>query len=176
MFIPLHNWNTVATSESNMNETQKGAALGVDIGWAGRRHTTCLCLLEWSDDVVSFNKFQKVGTHIDARRDALGRVLGQTTHLAAVAIDGPLVRGLRHVSHYRTAEASLSMGIFQKRGKPGPTNAPVGKKLHVNATQFATLILEEAERGHLTVARAAVPKNCWRCFCHVAAFQTIWSA
>lgn len=70
-------------------------------------------------------------------------------------IDGPLTRGLRRITHYRTADALLSRGAFQKRGKPGQTSSPVGQKLHDHATQFAELVVEHAARGVFSIARAA---------------------
>jgi hypothetical protein len=76
-------------------------------------------------------------------------------HLAAVAIDGPLTRGLRRVTNYRVADALLSGGAFQKRGKPGQTSSPVGQKLHDHATRLAELVLECAAREVFSIAPAA---------------------
>jgi len=52
---------------------------------------------------------------------------------------------LRHVDHYRAAEAILSRGVMQKRGKPGQTSTPVGQQLHAHATSLATLVLQRAQ-------------------------------
>lgn len=130
-----------------------GAVLGIDIGYSESRETTCLCLLEWSEELVRL-AFGKVGTDVQARSLAIRRIVRGRAHLAAVAIDGPLTRGLRRVPHYRAADALFSRGVFQKRGKPGQTSSPTGQKLHEHATQFARLLLEEAKRGSLSVARA----------------------
>ncbi|HXM69265.1 MAG TPA: hypothetical protein VN911_21240 [Candidatus Acidoferrum sp.] len=132
---------------------EKGAVLGIDVGFAEHRQTSCLCLLEWSDERVRLT-FKKVGTNLQARSLAISNMFCVPTHLAAVAIDGPLTRGLRHVLHYRAAEALLSRGVFQKRGKPGQTSSPTGQKLHQHATQFAKLVLSEAKNGRVSVAHS----------------------
>jgi hypothetical protein len=79
---------------------------------------------------------------VERRRD-LDR-LANGHLLLAVAIDGPLTRELQPVSRYRSAEALLSRGALQKRGKPGQTNSPVGQQLHLHATSLAKLVLEIA--------------------------------
>jgi hypothetical protein len=63
--------------------------------------------------------------------------------VAGVALDGPLAKGFRLISHYRAAEAILSRGVLQKRGKPGQTSAPVGQKLHAHASELAALIVQQ---------------------------------
>jgi hypothetical protein len=132
---------------------EKGAVLGIDVGFAEHRQTTCLCLLEWCDERVRLT-FRKVGTNLEARSLAISTLFSVPTHLAAVAIDGPLTRGLGHVLHYRAAEALLSRGVFQKRGKPGQTSSPTGQKLHQHAKQLAKLVLREAKNGRLSVAHS----------------------
>ena len=132
---------------------ETGAVLGIDVGFSERRATTCLCLLEWSDNLVRL-AFRKVGTDAHARSAALTSLIRKSMHLAAVAIDGPLTRGLRIVPHYRVADALLSHGVFQKRGKPGQTSSPIGQKLHQHATWLAKLVLGEAARGSFSIARA----------------------
>jgi hypothetical protein len=132
---------------------KKGAVLGIDVGFSKRRQTTCLCLLEWSNELVQLT-FKKVGADVQARAVAISAMFCAPTHLAAVAIDGPLTGGLRQIPHYRAAEALLSRGVFQKRGKPGQTSSPIGQRLHQHATQFAKLLLGEAAKGQLSVARA----------------------
>lgn len=46
------------------------------------------------------------------------------------------------MSHYRAADALLSRGVLQKRGKPGQTSSPVGQQLHRHATELAMLALD----------------------------------
>jgi len=62
-----------------------------------------------------------------------------------VAVDGPLGPGLCVLSQYRAAEALLSQGAMQKRGKPGQTSSPTGQLLHQHATSLAALALELGE-------------------------------
>src|SRR5207253_396107 len=77
------------------------------------------------------------------RRSALKEVI-EVNPLLGVAIDGPLTHGLRLIPHYRVADALLSRGAFQKRGKPGQTSSPVGQQLHRHATDLANLALQLA--------------------------------
>jgi hypothetical protein len=120
-----------------------GAVLGIDVGYSELRPTTCLCLLEWTEDYVQLSLPCAVATDIQARSKALESLFPRPRRLAAVALDGPLTHGLRRISKYRLAEALLSRGVFQRRGKPGATNSPVGRQLHLHATQLAELLLEQ---------------------------------
>src|SRR5438105_1458510 len=124
---------------------ETGAVLGIDVGFSERRDMTCLCLLEWSDKLARLT-LRRVGPDSHARSAALTSLIRRPMHLAAMAIDGPLTRGLRIVSHYTAADALLSRGVFQKRGKQGQTSSPTGQKLHRHASQLATLVLDEAGR------------------------------
>lgn len=133
---------------------KEGAVLGIDVGFSERRQTTCLCLLEWSHEIVRLT-FKTVGTDAQARTRAIDAVLREPKHLAAVAIDGPLTRALRRIAHYRAADALLSGGVFQKRGKPGQTSSPTGQKLHEHATRLAELVLDRSTVGTLSVAAAS---------------------
>ncbi len=117
-----------------------GVVLGIDVGFSNRARTTCFCTLEWNQSVAAF-QFRLTNSDADARRRAVVELVG-TRELLGVAVDGPLTRGLRLVTHYRSAEALLSRGVLQKRGKPGQTSAPVGQKLHAHATQLAKVTLE----------------------------------
>ena len=133
---------------------EQGAVLGIDVGFSARRDTTCLCLLRWNVDSITFS-FEKVGVDTAARVRVLDTFLTGQGHIDAVAIDGPLTRGLRRVSHYRSAEALLSLGLFQKRGKPGQTSSPIGQQLHDHATMFAEMILERDQAGSIAISRAS---------------------
>src|SRR3712207_6344820 len=96
-----------------------GQVLGIDVGFSDTRRTTCFCLLSWTRESAEFG-FRKTTASEHARRSALVSLCGHNeNHVLAVAVDGPLAMGLTHVSHYRAAEALLSQGIMQKRGKPG---------------------------------------------------------
>ena len=132
---------------------QEGTVLGIDVGFSEHRDTTCLCLLQWSSNLARLD-FRKVGTDASARSAALASLIPSPVRLAAVAIDGPLTRGLRIVPHYRAPDALLSRGVFQKRGKPGQTSSPTGQKLHFHATELAKLVLAEARSGLFSIAPA----------------------
>lgn len=116
-----------------------GAVLGVDVGWSEKKATTGLCLIEWINWEVSLGCCEARADE-DDRRNKLDRLI-QGRKLLAVGIDGPLIPGLRIVKEYRAADALLSRGRFQRRGKAGPTNGGSGPKLHNHATQLAKLII-----------------------------------
>ncbi len=134
-----------------------GTVLGIDVGFSDRARTTCFCTLEWNQSVAAL-QFRLTNSDAEARRRALVDLVGDRA-LLGVAVDGPLTRGLRLVTHYRSAEALLSRGVLQKRGKPGQTSAPIGQKLHRHATQLANLTLECATIASSTNG-GAIHENC----------------
>lgn len=117
-----------------------GAVLGIDVGYSPKKPTTCFCLLEWNRSTAKF-QFRVTTADTNHRRRAIVDLVG-AKQLCSVALDGPLTQELRTVSHYRAAEAILSRGVLQKRGKPGPTSSPVGRQLHKHATKLAKLALD----------------------------------
>jgi hypothetical protein len=134
----------------------KGAVLGIDVGYSEIRATTCFCVLRWTPEHASAT-FALVGANHSARREMLRSILGPDRSLAAVAVDGPLAAGLRTVTRYRAAEALLSKGCLQKRGKPGQTSSPVGQKLHRHATELALMCRELADVALSTHYQAILP-------------------
>ncbi|MCL0102629.1 DUF429 domain-containing protein [Dehalococcoidia bacterium] len=125
-----------------------GAVLGVDVGWSEKKATTGLCLIEWTNLGVSLECCEARSDE-DDRRDKLDRLI-QGRKLLAVGIDGPLIPRLGIVKEYRAADAFLSRGRFQRRGKAGPTNGGSGPKLHNHATQLAKLIINTRNVGPAT--------------------------
>ena len=121
----------------------EGRVLGIDVGYSPRKKTTCFCVMEWTQTTATFT-FKSATSDPKERSRALAslRLIGE---VAAVAVDGPLTHGLEVVAHYRAAEALLSRGVLQKRGKPGQTSSPVGQQLHRHATALAHLALESAD-------------------------------
>lgn len=117
-----------------------GRVLGIDVGYSPRKKTTCFCVMEWTPTTVTFT-FESATSDANERGRALSS-LGLVGNVHTVAIDGPLTNSLAIVEHYRSAEALLSRGVLQKRGKPGQTNSPVGQQLHRHATALAHLALE----------------------------------
>lgn len=128
-----------------------GAVLGIDVGYSASRRTTCFCLLTWSENAVAAS-FRRVTSNPDARKAALQALLPDPPRLLAVAIDGPLLPQLQPGLAYRAAEALLSQGLLQKRGKPGQTSSPVGLQLNRHATTLAELVLIAATISEATHA------------------------
>ena len=122
---------------------ESGAVLGIDVGFSPQERTTSYCLMQWTDKSIEIT-FDIIGVNADERRRRLRALLGSKRTLDGVAIDGPLTKGLRRITHYRAAEAMLSRGVLQCRGKPGQTSSPTGLMLHQHATEFANLVLAEA--------------------------------
>lgn len=118
---------------------KQGAVLGIDVGWSKKTATTGLCLLEWGGRGIS-QKSCRAGLAKDERLSKLNDLVDRKK-LLTVGIDGPLAPGLEIIVQYRAAEALLSRGKFQQRGKPGPTNGGSGPRLHEHATQMAKLVV-----------------------------------
>jgi hypothetical protein len=117
-----------------------GVVLGVDVGFSPTSRSTCFCTLAW-DRSNAHLRFCLTTTCPTEMRAALDTLVNDR-RVAGVALDGPLAKGLRLISHYRAAEAILSRGVLQKRGKPGQTSAPVGQKLHAHASELAALVVQ----------------------------------
>jgi hypothetical protein len=137
-----------------------GGVLGIDVGWSRRAATTGLCVVQWDDGSVTW-RFARARHDKESRRATLGRVLaGLPGEVLAVAVDGPLRPELDCLCAYRTCDALLSRGVFQRRGKVAPTNCPSGFRLHQEAASLAELALEHpvasAGRGPGIHARALV--------------------
>lgn len=136
-----------------------GSVLGIDVGFSARAASTVSCLLTWDTDTAQF-RLTKARTDSASRRHSLTSLLESVEpsgprQILAVAIDGPLTHGLVMVREYRTAEALLSQGMFQKRGKPGQTSSPTGLLLHEHATRLARLLLELETEGVCSIAPAS---------------------
>lgn len=127
--------------------------LGIDVGFSETRRTTCFCLLEWDGTTASMS-FRNTTADPARRRAALAELTNGKSRVAAVAVDGPLGPKLCGLTQYRAAEALLSQGAMQKRGKPGQTSSPTGQKLHQHATALATLALELCDVAESSHAQA----------------------
>lgn len=120
---------------------ESGRVLGIDVGYSLTKRTTAFCCLSWTRDRVDWSGSTATAEHL-CREEALRAVRGQDeSGFASLAIDGPLRPGLHECYAYRTAECVLSRGAFQKRGKPGQTNAGSGPQLHKHATFLAKMVL-----------------------------------
>lgn len=112
------------------------------MGWSLRGATTGLCVVQWRGGVVTW-RFARARHDTEHRRAAIGGLLTAAGgEVSAVAIDGPLRPELRVRCSYRTCDALLSRGAFQRRGKVAPTNCPSGLRLHREASRLAGLALE----------------------------------
>ncbi|MCK4579730.1 MAG: DUF429 domain-containing protein [Dehalococcoidia bacterium] len=120
-----------------------GAVLGIDVGWSAKKRTTGLCLMEWTNQQIEKCFCQATADEDDRRTKLNGLTRGR--RLFAIGIDGPLVPNLGLTGEYRAAEAFLSRGKFQQRGKPGPTNGGSGPKLHEEATKLAKLAIDSQD-------------------------------
>src|SRR6266481_2076627 len=125
-----------------------GMVLGIDVGFSPTSRSTCFCTLEWDRSFARLRFCLTTASPSD-RRAAL-ETLVNGRRVAGVALDGPLTKGFRRISHYRSAEAILSRGALQKRGKPGQTSAPVGQKLHAHASELASLVAEKVSVDRAT--------------------------
>jgi len=138
------------STKKRQYDAENGSVLGIDVGWSKTKPTTGLCLLEWTAHQISWNFYDAT---VNDREVKLDELVGEKK-LLAVGLDGPLVPGLRCVKAYRAADALLSRGQFQHRGKPGPTNGGFGYRLHEEATKLAELVLRTQD-----VAVAFYPYN-----------------
>ncbi len=129
-----------------MANSDTGAALGIDVGFSERSRSTAFCLLLWDRDSICL-RTRRTKTDAAARRRTLADLVSPDLPALAVALDGPLTHGFALIQHYRAAEALLSQGVFQRRGKPGQTSSPTGLRLHEHATALAQLVLEAEAAG-----------------------------
>ena len=132
--------------------------LGIDVGYSQIRRSTGLCLISIDGDSLQWqchNTFTDRNRRISDLRDLVPR----DTSLLGVGIDGPLASSLQLIENYRAADALLSKGPFQQRGKPGQTSSPVGQKLHEHATLLAQLVLELQDNRLLSVTKATHPDS-----------------
>ena len=85
--------------------------LGIDVGYRATGRSTGLCLLTIDHDRIEWH-LSNTSTAEEKRLDDLRRLVPAGTTLTAAAIDGPIASNLGRVSHYRSAEALLSRGLF----------------------------------------------------------------
>jgi len=131
---------------------ESGLVLGIDVGYGLTKPTTGFCCLSWTGDRIAGRQSLATAEQI-CREQALLALRGQDeSQFLSVAIDGPLKPHLHECNEYRTTECLLSRGAFQKRGKPGQTNAGSGPQLHKHATLLAKMVLQ-----HCKVEAARMP-------------------
>lgn len=65
--------------------------------------------------------------------------------IVAAAFDGPIRRGFDIIARYRTAERMLTRKLGLLIGKPGQSNAPVGKLLNQHANECVRCLLDDSD-------------------------------
>ena len=117
---------------------ESGAVLGIDVGWSASRRSAGGCLLEWGARQARFVAEHFRGVEPD-RTAAVARLAGGKA-LAAAAFDGPFRRQLDEIGRYRAAERMLTVSFAPLIGKPGQSNAPVGRMLNRQTNQFVAIV------------------------------------
>ena len=134
-----------------------GGVLGIDVGFSALRRSTGFCLLWWDSQGINW-RIDLATADPPERRAVLRDLTSGCAAVCAVAVDGPLRPQLHWVKSYRAAEALLSVGMFQGRGKPGQTNAGNGPQLHKHATELAQMALEECSVARREWSFAILPE------------------
>ena len=116
---------------------EAGSVLGVDVGWARRKRTNAACRLDWNSTRITFECWRASLTD----RPQMLRSIADRPLLVA-AFDGPLRGDLRIIGRYRIAEKLLTRQLQAHIGKPGQSNAPVGKLLNFHANACAKIVLQ----------------------------------
>lgn len=124
----------------------RGSVAGLDVGYSESTASTGLCVLTWNESSVTWTCSNARSDDQD-RQQKLLALAPVDKRVAAAAVDGPLVPGLKLHSRYRACEAILSCGVLQGRGKPGPTNGGSGPRLHQEARRLGGFALDQLEVG-----------------------------
>lgn len=120
---------------------EKGAVLGIDVGWSEVDHTTGACVLSWDSDSIDFTVCL-VPADVENRRKYL-RDICRNSQFDSVAIDGPLRVGMDKIGEYRLAELLLTRRFGNcGYGKPGQSHSGNGLLLNQHATEIAKAVLE----------------------------------
>jgi hypothetical protein len=121
--------------------------LGIDVGFSSRRPSTGLC-------VIAPHAAHPVRcAHVRAEEaTAAVRSLVDGEALRAVGIDGPIRPNLTLTRAGRACERRLLRAPFHRYCKPGSTAAPLGQRLHAEATRLARDIRAAHPRARLVEA------------------------
>jgi hypothetical protein len=116
-----------------------GAVLGIDVGFSKTRRSSAVCRLDWDSNHIrwTMQRFRA----LPAEQESSIATLAGSIPLEAAAFDGPLRTGLDIIGSYRVADRMLTRRVGSRIGKPGQTNAPVGKELNAAANNLAKLVL-----------------------------------
>lgn len=146
-----HPPRVVAAADVTVSLASTGSVVGIDVGYSDDEATTGFCQLDWTESEVTW-AMRNTKRSLTDREKALAALNSRQRRIRAVAVDGPLVPNLAKCTRYRAAEAILSQGVLQKRGKPGQTNAGSGPQLHAEATELAKLALHVLQVDEATHA------------------------
>jgi hypothetical protein len=120
-----------------------GAVAGIDVGFSKTRYSSAVCALRWDRNRVDWiiKRFRANNCEREAAiRETVSRI---TLH--AVALDGPIRGGLDLIDEYRVAERNLTRLLWRRIGKPGQSNAPVGRRLNEETNRCARAILDRVD-------------------------------
>lgn len=124
---------------------ETGHVLGVDVGFSSKNRSSAVCRLSWSSEAITWEIDRYRATEVE-RVASISKV-ARDAHLTATAFDGPLRSDLEIIGRYRSAERMLTRRFAQMIGKPGQSNAPVGKNLNAAANNVAKLVLKLCSVG-----------------------------
>ena len=124
--------------ESVRHLPQAGSVLGLDVGFSTTRRSSAVCRIDWDEAHIGW-KTERFRALPAEQESTLVAVAGGKI-LEAAAFDGPLRAGLDVIGVYRVADRMLTRRLGARIGKPGQTNAPVGKRLNAAANDLARLV------------------------------------
>jgi hypothetical protein len=125
-----------------------GSVVGIDVGYSRTRRSSAVCRLDWDAATVRWRI--KRSTSIETERAAIITEIVGNKMLLSASLDGPLRRGLDVIRVYRVAERMLTKRLQPLIGKPGQSNAPVGRQLNVHANACARTLLGSANLRRYT--------------------------
>jgi hypothetical protein len=115
------------------------------VGFSPIRRSSAACRLNWSAEHIGWKTERFRAVPAD-QESSIATVAGSGL-LEAAAFDGPLRKGLDVIGSYRVADRMLTRRLGSRIGKPGQTNAPVGKQLNAAANDLARIVLRRCQLG-----------------------------
>jgi len=120
-----------------------GVVAGLDVGFSKIRSSSAICKLSWDRDRIGW-KIRRYRATDSERKAAIQETVGGSK-LQAIALDGPVRSSLDLIDEYRVAERNLTRLLGPKIGKPGQSNAPVGRRLNEETNLCASVFLKLVE-------------------------------
>jgi hypothetical protein len=127
-----------------------GSVLGVDVGFSTVRRSSAVCRLDWDERRITWT-IQRFRALLAEQEETI-KAVADDRRLEAAAFDGPLRAGFDLIDRYRVADRMLTRRVQRKIGKPGQTNAPVGKKLNAAANACVGITLDTCQLARATHA------------------------